>query len=77
MNLLKYADLNEPREFIVKVRYKDDGAPAICSIDDKGTLHVRFHEPRKAIARGQSVVMYEGDDVVGGGIIESAFNDAG
>lgn len=75
VNMLKYADLREPREFVVKVRYKDNGAPAICSIDDEGTLHVRFLEPRKAIARGQSVVMYEGNDVVGGGVIASAFDD--
>ena len=74
VNLLKYADLKDPRKFTVKIRYKDEGAPAMCHIDNEGTLHVRFDEPRKAIARGQSVVMYEGDDVVGGGIIASALD---
>jgi tRNA-specific 2-thiouridylase len=72
VNLLKYADLPEPRAFTVKVRYKDDGATAMCHVDADGTLHVNFQEPRKAIARGQSVVMYEGDDVVGGGVITHA-----
>jgi len=77
VNLLKYADLREPRTLMAKIRYKDEGAPAVCWVDDEGLLQVRFDEPRKAIARGQSVVMYEGDDVVGGGIIASAFDHRG
>jgi tRNA-specific 2-thiouridylase len=55
---------------MVKIRYKDDGAPALCYTDAEGILHVEFDEPRRAIARGQSVVLYDGDDVVGGGIIQ-------
>ncbi|MCX6139534.1 MAG: tRNA 2-thiouridine(34) synthase MnmA [Candidatus Kapabacteria bacterium] len=69
VNLQKYADLNDPRVFTVKIRYRDEGAPATCYTDADGILHVEFDEPRRAIARGQSVVMYEGDDVVGGGVI--------
>ena len=70
VNLQKYADLRDPRRFHVKIRYKDEGAPAICHTDEHGLLHVEFDEPRRAIAPGQSVVLYEGDDVVGGGIIQ-------
>ena len=70
VNLLKYADLRDPQRFMVKIRYKDDGAPALCYTDAEGILHVEFDEPRRAIARGQSVVLYDGDDVVGGGIIQ-------
>lgn len=69
VNLQKYPDLRDSRRFKVKIRYKDEGAPAVCYTDAEGMLHVQFDEPRRAIARGQSVVMYEGDDVVGGGII--------
>lgn len=72
VNLQKYADLREPRELVAKIRYKDAGCAATCWTDDEGTLHVRFTEPRPAITRGQSVVLYEGDDVVGGGIITTA-----
>jgi tRNA-uridine 2-sulfurtransferase len=74
VNLLKVESMEEPRDLTVKIRYKDEGAMARCHVDRSGVLHVRFNEPRKSIARGQSVVMYEGDDVVGGGIITSAFN---
>ena len=69
VNLIKYGDIAEKREFTVKIRYKDEGAPALCFIDKNQKLHIDFYEPRKAITPGQSVVMYEGNDVVGGGII--------
>lgn len=71
VNLQKYANLDDPREFLVRIRYKDVGATALCHTDKDGLLHVSFNEPRQAITRGQSVVLYEGDDVVGGGIIRS------
>lgn len=72
VNLQKYADLRDPRELQVKIRYKDAGATAMCHTDEQGILHIQFNEPRPAITRGQSVVLYEGDDVVGGGIITDA-----
>lgn len=69
LNMQKYADLREGRELTVKIRYKDNGAPAFCRTDENGTLTAEFLALRRAITRGQSVVLYEGDDVVGGGII--------
>lgn len=74
INMMKYETLAEPRELIVKIRYKDDGAPALCSMTEDGRLRVEFAEERRAITPGQSVVLYEGDDVVGGGIIENWFD---
>lgn len=70
INLLKYDDLETSKEFVVKIRYNDKGKPAMCRIDDNGKLIVEFIEKRRAVTPGQSVVMYEGDEVVGGGIIE-------
>ena len=40
----------------------------VCKIDNKKRKIV-FDEPQRAITKGQSVVMYNGDVVVGGGII--------
>lgn len=68
LNLQKYESLPLPLETITKVRYKDDGTPAL--ITQEGTqMHVRFHEPVIGVAPGQAAVFYEGDDVVGGGWI--------
>jgi len=34
-------------------------------------MRVRFYQKAKGIAPGQSAVFYEGEDVIGGGIIQS------
>ncbi|MFP4529160.1 MAG: tRNA 2-thiouridine(34) synthase MnmA [Candidatus Kapaibacterium sp.] len=73
VNLIKYKYLDEPRRLSVKIRYNDPGAPAECHTEN-GRLVCRFDEPRRAITPGQSVVMYEGDDLVGGGIIGQALD---
>ncbi|GDX66045.1 tRNA-specific 2-thiouridylase MnmA [Chlorobiota bacterium] len=70
INFMSFPSLDKPELFIVKIRYKDDGALAMCSLDEDGKLHVVFQEPRRAITPGQSIVLYHDNDVVGGGIIE-------
>ncbi len=73
INLQKYDSIKQPMETITKVRYKDPGTHAtIKQIDDY--MEVKFHSKVNAIAPGQSAVFYEGDDVVGGGWIKSAFD---
>jgi tRNA-specific 2-thiouridylase len=56
---------------MVKIRYNDLGKEAICRTEN-GKLFVDFVEPRSAVTPGQSVVLYEDNDLVGGGIIERA-----
>ncbi|MEZ5238860.1 MAG: aminomethyltransferase beta-barrel domain-containing protein [Microthrixaceae bacterium] len=34
---------------------------------DEGSLEITWVEPRRAVAAGQSVVVYDGDEVVAGG----------
>jgi tRNA-specific 2-thiouridylase len=67
-NLIKYAELKENRHVITKVRYKDKGTDSIIKMEDN-LIKVSFSEEVSAIAPGQSAVFYEGNDVVGGGII--------
>ncbi|MGQ9631299.1 MAG: tRNA 2-thiouridine(34) synthase MnmA [bacterium] len=52
-----------------KVRYKQDPDPATVRNVGEGRIHVVFRRPRWGITPGQSVVLYEGDRVLGGGII--------
>jgi tRNA-specific 2-thiouridylase len=74
VNLIKYGDLSQHRLLNVKIRYKDEGSDAWCKINHDGLLEVNFLNPRRAITPGQSVVMFEGNDIVGGGIIISSYN---
>lgn len=52
-----------------KIRYRQQEQPATVTPNADGTVHVSFDEPQRAIARGQAVVLYDGDVVVGGGTI--------
>jgi tRNA-uridine 2-sulfurtransferase len=70
INLVKYASLTEPLEALTKIRYKDPGT--LSTITQQGTdMQVNFHSVVSAIAPGQSAVFYEGDDVIGGGFIDT------
>ena len=71
LNLVKYPNLNEERPVLAKVRYKDPGGAGIAWQSGDDELHVAFATPRKAITPGQSVVLYEGDDLLGGGWIQT------
>ncbi len=70
INLMKYEKLEKPVKSNVKIRYKDSGAPATIEQIDDSHVKVIFDEPKKSITPGQSAVFYEGDDVIGGGIIQ-------
>lgn len=70
LNMIKYDQLTPGMEAITKIRYKDSGALSNL-YPVNGTMKVRFYENVKGIAPGQSAVFYEGEDVIGGGIIQS------
>jgi tRNA-specific 2-thiouridylase len=73
LNMQKYAALDERKDTLTKVRYNDQGTPAV--IEQAGdTMKVFFGKGVSAIAPGQAAVFYEGDDVIGGGWIHSSFH---
>jgi tRNA-uridine 2-sulfurtransferase len=69
INWIKYEGLEAESEFTTKIRYKDSGSLSLVT-PSPGGVSVRFFEKAKGIAPGQSAVFYEGDEVVGGGIIQ-------
>ena len=69
INWLKYDGVAPGTEAITKIRYKDAGAFSYLTPEGSG-IQVEFPETVKGIAPGQSAVFYEGDDVIGGGIIQ-------
>ena len=75
LNMIKYDTITPGMEATTKIRYKDKGALSNLypgtSASLSASLKVRFYENVKGIAPGQSAVFYEGEDVIGGGIILS------
>jgi len=71
---LSWTDGGAPSTDLVvqaQARYRSRGSRAIVS--PRGAeAQVRFEEPQRALAPGQSVVFYEGDVVLGGGVIVRA-----
>lgn len=73
LNLQKYESIPANTNAITKVRYKHDGESSkLTQLGDR--VKVEFMTNVSAIAPGQSAVFYEGDDMIGGGIIFSNFN---
>lgn len=68
INLIKYEQLTGGMEALTKIRYKDPGAMSQLFLEGN-EVQVRFFEQVKGVAPGQSAVFYEGEDVLGGGII--------
>ena len=62
---------DEPISITAKVRYKSPEATARLRLNN-GVAEVQFYQPQWAITPGQSVVFYQGDAVLGGGIIQDA-----
>jgi tRNA-specific 2-thiouridylase len=60
----------EPPTYEAKIRYRFFSQPAKLQVKDPESASVEFIKPQRAITPGQSVVFYDNDRVVGGGIIE-------
>ncbi len=74
LNWMKYDRIPDGFELTTQVRYNDKGTLSHVFEMSPSHVKVEFLANIKGIAPGQSAVFYEGDDVVGGGIIESSFN---
>ena len=53
----------------VKIRYRHREEPATVYPEENGNVHIVFDSPQRAITPGQAAVLYDGDTVLGGGII--------
>lgn len=59
----------ESMNVTAKIRYSHKGAPCTIREVEEGVVECVFEEPQRAITPGQAVVFYDGDYVVGGGVI--------
>ena len=68
-NWISVPELTAPMRVKAKARYRQVEQPATAYPLENGLVKVVFDEPQRAITRGQAVVLYDGDVVVGGGTI--------
>ena len=52
-----------------KIRYNQKEQPATVIVVDENKIKIVFDAPQRAISKGQAVVLYDGDTVIGGGTI--------
>lgn len=70
-NFIPFDRLEEPIRATVKIRYNSMPAEAVIAPAQDHCVTVTFDEPQKAVTPGQSAVYYQGNMVLGGGIIEA------
>jgi len=70
INWIAIDKLESPIEAKVKIRYKSDETDCTIIPITEDRVLVRFREPQRAVTPGQASVFYDGDIVIGGGIIE-------
>ena len=59
----------QPLRVTARIRYRQPEQPCTVTATGPDTVHVSFETPQRAITRGQAVVFYDGDTVLGGGTI--------
>lgn len=69
INLISVPRIDGEMRIKAKVRYRHTEQPATVTQIADDTIKVVFDEPQRAITKGQAVVLYDGDIVVGGGTI--------
>ena len=70
INLISVPNIDRPTRLKAKIRYRQAEQWATVTQTDADSLEVVFDEPQRAITKGQAVVLYDGDTVVGGGTIQ-------
>ena len=68
-NLIAVSRIEGELRCTVKIRSRHREQPAVVTQTGADTLHIVFDEPQRAITPGQAAVLYDGDIVIGGGII--------
>ncbi len=69
-NWIAFTAPETPVEVLARARYHHPEQPATATVLPDGRVRITFREPQRALTKGQAVVLYQEDVVVGGGTIE-------
>ncbi|MCD8005731.1 MAG: tRNA 2-thiouridine(34) synthase MnmA [Oscillospiraceae bacterium] len=75
VNWIAIEKLTKPLRVTAKTRYRQKEFPAEVVPFENGRFRLDFDEPQRAVTKGQAVVLYQGDIVVGGGTIMEAIGE--
>lgn len=71
LNWISVENIYSPLKVTARIRYRHEEAEALVTPLEVGRVMVRFTVPQMAVTPGQTVVFYNDDIVVGGGVIET------
>ncbi len=69
LNWIAFEKMSESFRAYAKIRYAAKEEPCTVCISGEDEISVKFDTPQRAAARGQAIVFYDGDIVIGGGTI--------
>lgn len=69
VNLISVDDISQPMRITAKTRYNMTDAAGTLERAGDSRIKVTFDVPQRAVTKGQALVVYDGDVVVGGGKI--------
>lgn len=69
LNLISLDKIEGEMRIKAKIRYRQEEQWGTVTQLDEDTIQVVFDEPQRAVTKGQALVLYDGDVVVGGGTI--------
>ncbi len=70
INLIPFDKIDNPIRVDAKIRYSQSQSPAYAEQTEEDEITLTFDTPQRAPAPGQSAVLYDGEYVIGGGIIQ-------
>jgi tRNA-specific 2-thiouridylase len=71
LNFISGDELRSPLKVTVKIRYRSPFVPAVIEPLAAGMVRVVFEKQVRGVCPGQAAVFYDGDNVVGGGVIDA------
>ena len=75
LNLIPCPRLDGPVRLRARIRYRMAEQPCTAWQTGEDALRLTFDSPQRAITPGQTVVLYDGDTVVGGAVITRSVPD--